>query len=384
MSETVYNLIWADDQIDELLELYEERLSENGFNLLATATTGEELRSLLETHNGKVDAVIVDANFGETEGEILEDDIYGFDNARLLFSVIYKRTIPFFLFTGRSDELLNEKLARNRTFMEDFPRNERWFHKDWEEFPQMLEKIKDAVTEKQTPSFIVRNKYRKELEAARQFSPDNETLLLDSLINEYTGNTETLEKSFNSLRLVFEGIKKDLEKEGYLPPQIPLNALPRFFRNRTYQGIELVDPIMHDTLIQSMEYFIKICQDASHNTNELKLKALNYVTLRGNCNLYRSVLFIVLDLLLWGKELKESGPDPHTIWRKRDIETEGTVHAVMMGDKIIYQVNEMYELENNDQLSNGVKVQIFKSSGHKHPYDKVTKYVWKSDYILIQ
>ena len=130
MRMNVYNIVWADDEIDDLLDSETiAELESKGFKIVGKAHDGEELESLLKKPE-MVDAVIVDANFNESAVEIgSERDTSGLDYARSLFLHTLKQSIPFFLFTNRSDELLREIYKHNPKFLDDFPRHKRWFNK---------------------------------------------------------------------------------------------------------------------------------------------------------------------------------------------------------------------------------------------------------------
>lgn len=70
MTKNVYNIVWADDEIDELLDSETiAELESKGFKIIGQAHDGEELESLLKKPE-MVDAVIVDANFNESDVEI--------------------------------------------------------------------------------------------------------------------------------------------------------------------------------------------------------------------------------------------------------------------------------------------------------------------------
>ena len=148
MSTNVYNIIWADDEIDMLIDEREiESLKEKGFNLLGVARNGIELKLLMKENNN-IDAVIVDANFNETDTRIIsEKDTSGLTYARSLYQQ-YEKKLPFFLYSGRDEEMLKEIYKFNQAFLADFPRHERWFSKNHrEEYDEMLKKIKAVVDE---------------------------------------------------------------------------------------------------------------------------------------------------------------------------------------------------------------------------------------------
>ena len=186
MTMNVYNIVWADDEIDDLLDSETiTELESKGFKIVGQAHDGEELEALLNKPE-MIDAVIVDANFNESDVEIgSERDTSGLDYARSLYTHKLKKSIPFFLFTNRSDELLKDIYKHNPKFLEDFPRHKRWFNKSGQgEYDEMFEEVKNTVEEMKSTSFIVRNRYQYELNAASLFSGTSE-FIFDFLVHDH-------------------------------------------------------------------------------------------------------------------------------------------------------------------------------------------------------
>ena len=130
MKKNVYNIVWADDEIDDILNSFFERdLNNNGIFIVGKARTGDELDKVL-SESILVDAVIVDANFSDSSDETNSPrDISGLRRAKYLFLHKYNQKIPFFLFTGRTDELLQDITKDEPDFLKVFPRHEKWFSK---------------------------------------------------------------------------------------------------------------------------------------------------------------------------------------------------------------------------------------------------------------
>ena len=64
MKKNVYKIIWADDEIDSMLSKETlKRIKQLDIEVLGTAKSGHELKSLLTQYQKDVDAVIVDFNF---------------------------------------------------------------------------------------------------------------------------------------------------------------------------------------------------------------------------------------------------------------------------------------------------------------------------------
>lgn len=290
MTMNVYNIVWADDEIDDLLD--DETLDElksKGFKVVGQAHDGEELEALLNKPE-MIDAVIVDANFNESDVEIgSERDTSGLDYARSLYTHKLKKCIPFFLFTNRSDELLKDIYKHNPKFLEDFPRHKRWFNKSGQgEYNDMLEEIKNTIEEMKSTSFIIRNRYKHELNAASLFNGTSE-FIFDFLVHDYENTLENIKEPFVTVRRSVEKIFGQSEKMNLIPPVSDnTNGTAAYFLHNKY-GIKdasgkltylyemLGDDIMPKPLAQSLKYIVNITQDGSHSKNEMKLKVDEYL-----------------------------------------------------------------------------------------------------------
>ena len=107
MKESVYNInvLWADDEIDELLSnpVLEFLLKKYNISVFDVARTSEELRNKLSVSYQQIDAVIVDANFGKSSVIIDDRNTSGLiDTLSLIEHYNDKKLLPFYLFTGRN------------------------------------------------------------------------------------------------------------------------------------------------------------------------------------------------------------------------------------------------------------------------------------------
>lgn len=331
---SVYNIIWADDEIDALLEDEDiEDLKSQGFNIVGKAHNGVELEKLLMSPE-TFDAVIVDANFNESSNEIgSERDTSGLSYARSLYKIKLQEKVPFFLFTGRSDELLNDIYKHIPGFKEDFPRHKRWFNKGQNEWDEMFEEIKKTVDEIKSPYFILRNRYQKELDAASKLG-ESYKFIIDFLAREYYNNFEGFVEPFVSVRRTIEKVFVKCQEYGIIPPiSDNTNGTADYFRFNSYrvkgEGAGWSYPykmlghdIMPKPLARSLQYIVEIVQDASHNKGEMKLKVDEYFERTKDVLLLRSVMFILLDILKWFDETLQAHPDKEinelTLWEKSE------------------------------------------------------------------
>lgn len=386
MSTNVYNIVWADDEIDALVDRYEERFLDNGFQIIGKAHDGKELKAALSEMTHKTDAVIIDANFqaASSDGELSERDIPGLDYAYSLYAFTYEREIPFFLFTQRSDEMLREQLVNKPDFFKDFKRHEHWFKKnDEDELIEMFEAIKRYVDYKRSDAFLVRNKYRKEFEAAALID-DAEANLEKGLLYLYEENKwKTTQDYFNPARKIVERIIDSCIKMKLLPPHISLNTAAKILGGKT-NDFNLIVPLIEKPLAESLEYFLGITQDGSHDKCDLQLGVDQYVRRVKNANLYLSILHIAMDLLLWHKEMYEQyNGNMNRLWNANFLYM-GTVNALPNRNNYYYLGK--YHLQNkNGVLKVGDLVGIRKSDPDMYPIANpaITDYVYETNYIIL-
>lgn len=303
MATTVYNIVWADDEIDSLLSEKTEYLHDEGFNLIAKVHTADELQRVI-VKNDKIDAVISDFNFGEHDNDTLEErDCSGFDKARHIYDMVCEKKIPFFLYTKRSDEFIRSTYKNNPKALDDFKRHERWFFKG-PEFYKMMNKIKDAVVENKRPSFIVRNKYHEALNCATLNRKANEELF-PLLLAEHENCLEQFSEPFVTCRKIIEEVFKQCEECKLIPPiSEDVNGTSKYFSMDKYSGDygsyeNKEEPLMKRPLARALYYLIDITQDGAHNKKNMKLKVDEYWQHTKDTYLLRSILFITCDILKW-------------------------------------------------------------------------------------
>lgn len=311
MKMNVYNIIWADDEIDDILdEITISELKDDGFEVVGVAHDGQELETLLKNID-KVDAVIVDANFNESFGDVNnERDTSGLNYARSLYLHTLRKKIPFFLYTNRSDELLNEIYKDNPTFLNDFPRYERWFNKSGkDERKEMFVKIKETINEQKSDSFIIRNKYQYELNAA--FLLDEDKYVLDFLIKDYEEKLAEEDEPYIGIRRTIEKLFGYCEMKKLIPPiSDNLNGTANYLLYGNY-SIEdntgkyvtiykkIGSDIMPKPLAFSLKYIVDITQDAAHSKRKLKLDVHKYFKETKDVLMLRAAFFILMDVIKW-------------------------------------------------------------------------------------
>jgi len=319
MQTNVYNIIWVDDDIDTLVAPMETKrlLKSKGINVIKTHNA-IEFRATMDICYDRVDAVITDANFSKTKDKpVSERDLSGFEDIKSCIEKYQdKRVIPFYLYSGRGDFLAERYEFEG---MEYFQINKRIFSKG--ELPKLLDQLKSEVEHINSPSFRIRNKYQKELESA-SIVEGNEEALFNALMYEYSEDWKETADYFNPARKIVERIFVQCKKYNIIPGLTELNAFSSFLSgsNDVFEVVEGVE-IMSKPLVRSLEYFLNITQDGSHGAGDLKLGVDSYVRKTKNINLFRTILYIAMDICLWYSEYitENSEPDKNASkWRIKD------------------------------------------------------------------
>ncbi len=385
MPKAVYNVIWADDEVNKYMResLKQAFLQKNNIAVVATATTGDEFRMLFEKHKHRIDAVISDANFNRKDSLPINDrDMSGFTAVReVLHSILSSdKEIPFFLYTGRGP-YINEKYTDGE--LDYFNDSKRIFTKD--QFKQLCERIPKDVDEVCSPSYRVRKKYKNVLDKS-SLLPEIEETLFRLLLTHEDGSIDDLHKpqdDFNALRKIVESIFEDGKKRGLFPEQLDsINSLKRFLRNDEVT-LEWDGFSCPPALAYSAGFLIDVSQDGSHKYEKLRLKADEYVSSVGNDNLIMSLTHIAMELCAWYSDSVESF-DGNPCWKNREI-IQGTV--TLIRGRFYCGSAEVQSLKNGDEI------EIAKVRTHNSPcsiYDErknatvqIDSYIPLGDYKIL-
>lgn len=371
--KNVYNIIWIDDDIDSFLgEKVKGSLEGKGFHFLGIARTYGEFVSLMEMFSDRVDAVITDANFNVSSlAPKSEKDLSGLEKVRESIAFYNsKRDIPFYLCTGRGP-VLAEKYEDGQ--LDYFYVNHRYFSKS--QLSKMFEKIKMDIEHINSPSFRIRKKYAKELKAASLIE-SNEACLMNALLYESSENWKNTEDFFNPLRKIVERILEECKKKQIVPQNVTLSGWKRFLENKD-SIFCLKNPeeeIMPKPLVHSLVFLIPIIQDGSHGDGDLNLGVDSYVRSTKDINLFRSSLFITMDLCLWFESYCSSMPKQKQKWsiKKDAFVCKGKVSLQKCTDGEFRLVCENYALEapKNKEYLEGDTIGIIRETGkNKYPFE---------------
>jgi len=306
----IYNIIWADDECVTLKkdESIRQLFDSMGIEVLAYVPTSEKLRASLEAYKDKVDAVIIDGNFSREDVPFVDSsDISGLVHSLSLIEVYnIKRDIPFFLFTGKKQML--QEICTNGE-LRYFNKNKRIFQKGGH-LKELTQSIIDAVEHIQSDEFRVRKKYNKILEFAKSIDHECYDNLYEFLLNEARDvEFDRTESMFNNLRSILERIVKFCKDAEVTPEQVKtLNNFKYYWGSKyglngcPYEPID--KELMHPAMARSLESLVDIVQDGSHYTEDLHLFVREYVTDTENPYLFRSALYLTLDIMRWYDDIE--------------------------------------------------------------------------------
>lgn len=386
MSKRIIRVLWADDEkvFDEDYMPWES--DQYIIELVAGVTDADELGSTLARQARLIDAVIVDANFADKGMPKSERTGSGLTKSNELRAKYGEgtRPIPFFLFTGRNDDVLKEMFGSGSGLLDYFIDNDQKFSKLVENpYKRLFDRIDEVVSYQRTPEFHLRNLYRAEFEAAKMIDDATENLLRGLLYIYEEESWKTTQDYFNPARKIVERIIDSCISMNLLPPHISLNTASRILGGNT-KDFSLTTPLMARPLAESLRYFLSITQDGSHDMCDLQLGVDQYVRRTENVNLYLSILHIAMDLLLWHKEMKDIfNGNSKRLW---------TTNFVFMGNVSVHSkwnnvyYTDKYQLENKSGLLKvGDLVGIKKSGPNNNVGLKpaITDFVYETNYIVL-
>lgn len=309
--KSICNVIWVDDEIENICPEFglgglKRDLKKYNIEVIGKAHSFLEFKELMAICKDRVDAVITDANFNDVSRAVAKDDDFKglIKMIRIIESYNERRDIPFYLYSGKG-----AYFSFQNGELDYFDDNGRRFNKG--DYEKMFKRIREDVEHINSSSFRIRKKYTKELKAASLIE-GNEECLMDALLYDYSDEWEKTEDYFNPIRKVGESIFDECKRLKIIPPIYELNAISRFLNYGCNENFSVIsgEEIMPKPLARSLWFFLDITQDGSHKKGELKLGVDKYVRETKNINLFRSVLYIAMDLCLWYEKVRDEANNP--------------------------------------------------------------------------
>lgn len=286
MTNPVYNVIWVDDEIDQILEEARESFELQDVRIVGTAKSALELQEKLKILKGKYDAVITDANFSMHLNAPMEERDYSGLMCLLGLLAMYK-DIPFFIYTGRPLGNLYEQFKYGE--LEYFRSQEHVFIKGKDE-SALIEKIKERVDKCQSIEHIIRNKYNDVL----YIFPKIESEVFE-ILKVLENNDKTCTTVYNSTRKILEFLARTFFERGLTAVAFTGTNIAECSRDLGSKELCLFVP---KYIQQSFMLCCILTNEGSHKTNfseRIRIGEAPYANM--------SVINCLLNILQWCKNL---------------------------------------------------------------------------------
>lgn len=299
--DKIYRFIWADDEIDALLDENSKALLSKQHVEVIKCNNAAMLEEKLKNVSYRIDAVIVDANFTAKDFTPSDETIVSGLRRSMMLIGEY-RHLPFYLYTQRvnlSDLVGEEELSY-------FKDNNSIFFKSNGLLP-LLERIKSDVDKKNSAEFQIDNQFENELRYFQVFDKQcnakSYDLIRGLLIQSRLSSLSGTEDYFNKFRSeILENMKAVATRFGIVPEEISLNDFSRFLclkevevKEKKYKLNKVVLP---KALHLLMGHVVMMVQDGSHK-RDIRYGVHQYVSENNDTLIIQSLLFAIIELVSW-------------------------------------------------------------------------------------
>jgi hypothetical protein len=309
MEDVFYNILWIDDE-HETLGGTKGRAKRNGINLIPFKSLNGGI-SELERNYPFYDGVLLDAKFLENEDDTEgTEDTYNVHRAKERLLQL-KKKFEIFVLTGQAEAY------DDKTFAKAFP---KVFKKGSdEETDRLFTEIKLAAACQEDTQ--LRHSYKRVFDVCTEkyigeYSAEDILYLLK--IN----NESEIEKNLSTIRDIVQDLFSCFHKFNLLPaefvkPKFALNESGRFLIGKGEKGSFIEKGYLHfkethlpKQIAVFLDNILAVVQPGSHRTeldDHIRLIRTHY--------LMKSVLYQLLDVLVWFKMYVDSNPKPEN-WKK--------------------------------------------------------------------
>lgn len=319
MEDIFYNILWIDDE-HETMSGTKGRAKRNGINLIPYKSLNGGM-SELERNYPNYDGVLLDAKFFENENdEAKSEDTDNVHRAKERLLQLPKK-FEIFVLTAQAEAY------EDRTFKKAFT---KVYEKGKEEdVNRLFSDIKEAA--KGQLDTQLRHSYKRVFDLCTERYIGE--LAGQDILNLLKGNNETnIDSNFNAIRKVVEDIfiafnKFNLLPKEFVSPSVALNQSSIFLAGQEqYESTDAVyKPYKHlqeTHLPKQIAFYLRsilsVTQPAAHRSDiDLFVKTIKTPFL------LKSVLFQLLDVMVWFKMYVDSNPKTEN-WQR----TEGVISEV--------------------------------------------------------
>ncbi len=295
--DKIYRIIWADDEIDALLDENSKALLSKQHVEAIKCNNAAMLEEKLKNVNHRIDAVIVDANFTAKKFTPSDEkEVSGLRKAMLLRERY--ESIPFYLYTQRvnlSDLVDEEELSY-------FKDDNAIFFKGNGLLP-LLDRIKNDVDKYNSAEFQIDNQFEKELNYFQTFDKQCDAksyeLVRGLLIQSRVCSLTEAENYFNQFRSeILENMNAVAAHFGIVPKGLSLNDFSRFLCSKA-ENYKPKEEVLPKALHMLMEYVVRMVQDGSHKRGNIQYGVHQFVSKYNDTLIIQSLLFAIIELMSW-------------------------------------------------------------------------------------
>ena len=311
-----YNVLWVAPDAEAVVNASNPSLKEWRINVVEKYRSASALSKtdILAESADTVDAIIVDVSVPLIDGTPDEEEFEGFEHIIDLRNSITEREIPFYVYTPIDPSNLKRYFRKSK--LSYFVEHDRYFlSTDDLSLKILVSRMREELDQIGSIHSKITNKFKKELEAIPDYKHDEYTKALSQCMYEeflFSNGDVYTENKFNDLRKIVEDIFESCSNYKILP-KMDFGATIQFILDEAYVDdkrkkahfLRFSGPgvFMHKTLRYSLVYLKDILNGGSHKDDEKRLDVGDYIRSYKTANLYKSAVYIILDLMIWYKSI---------------------------------------------------------------------------------
>lgn len=323
-----YNVLWLEDE-PEKNNTFIDRAEVDGIDLIQVFTVREFKKEFTDKFK-TLDAVVLDAK-GREDSLQENPSLVALNKALVVLNENnHNKKMPYFILSGY---LGNDENQSAREMLSD-----KVIYIKGEDEVKLIRDLKAAANQQEGTQ--IRHKYSRVFEVcndkylgAKSYEP-----LMDLFKRvETIENFETTKDNLITVRKIIEKLVEKLVEKNIIPNEIyygntetkvkgGFNPSVKFIcNNKNGSNFTLENNFMHPTLAYIFDNLVFVIQDSQHDKRDLKLYVDEYITQTKSPYLFKSLVFQLMDVLIWFKDFIDQNPDPEEnkkLWRKVVEENE--------------------------------------------------------------
>jgi len=328
MEKKFYNILWIDDE-HEGMSGFKGDAKFNKIQLIPYKSLNEGISELKKNYP-IYDGVLLDAKFFENEDDVKgSEDTYNVHRAKEELLLLPKK-FEVFVFTGQAEAY--EDKTFNKAFKKIYKKG---IDEDVEQLFVDIKNAADQLKDTQT-----RHEYTRVFDVCTErYIGETAAHDLLELLN-YNG-CET--GKFNQIRKIVEDVflafnKYDLLPSEFIKPNMAINQTSKFLcgqeqderTSSIYKKYKLnEDAVVPNQISYYLRSILSVTQDGSHRSNiDAHVSALR------TPYLFKSVLFQLLDVLVWFKQYTDTKPKTKN-WELLEADTDASEKETWIDGEVI-------------------------------------------------